>query len=1197
MKRNYFIPLLAVPVLAAMLLPTSALQAQAPQPVTNPVFTEREIILSGPLLGQGQPGSVILLDRQTGLYQAGLRDLASGVITWQDTRSSGLPAIDDAALGRLNGRDLISVAVAHADSNQLAFFKPHGGRVETHPQRIPSPVPRPGLLAAGQLDLFHLTEDTFYEDYALLSQLRQEEQGEGVSTLNFNRGLSQGQIFAQGELSPKAELGYAPYQLSTIFFPDLAFPAVAQKARDNLGNVGTRLTLIRQQKGKGLSFQDSETFGLPGQSFIAIPFLNQSAELETMLVSWNQSEPKLYGFFPDQSEANQLQECVLEEYRGGFDQVILLEDGQKSLARILVIAEEGAVAAVHEHGGVYCWGNSEHLIEAKDKQSLILGAAPDGAGGFTLLTGPAGGTAANWATYERDGDDYNLLAQGSIPQREASLRIANLFAYQANPFLNPGSAALDVYRYRDWTIAASASGGVVEATGLEFQGGDVGLSPDSATEAIAPRLLQAFYLPNQIADNISVATLAPIGAQTAASISVDPLPGKFDRSIRVRFATSLPEAEIYYQTGPDQPWKNVRQHGEPVLYQDTTLRFFADNRKFLTATHTASYTFTRDFDAFDSNRDGLPDFVRDAFGLDPLGPPDTTGNGYTDLEEILAGSDPLDPSDVPAAKDRLTLGTRFNAQVFVDVQDLAALPEIDFTLAAAGELVRAADTAGTHLGQGRVDHSLIGGPETTAGARVVGIEPNPARPYLTLRTDRLFSDGGDNLIPEKVALQPMPRLPLPVIDYTPAGQDLETEVERWLAAARDALSGVEREILESSLSASSTLQTAVFERHLALLWAHRAGLGSTPAVTLWPQRTGDGSRIGLSREEWRLLASPDTSDPSQPLVVDLRESWQNLADFFSSSDSDSELVRSFARELYQVHREHYLPGQSSARPPLDAFRYFLENAGSLPDFYAANTTWDAGELSTVYWILEGLSSGISLSRPVLTVLAEISPETFTSPCRLVGGADSSKAYLLLNERGEAYRFPSGLRLPAGTLLSITGFTDTQPVEEACAVEATFLEVFSIDLAVLPAPLDPDNTGNLLPETWEELHFGRTGQDPFADASGNGYSNLEHYLRGRSPLTSGAISTEEPLDFTPPGLRIRPAENGNFEIEWEYGADLADYFQFRFEQSTDLVEWTPFEPLDAHQTAPGEFQAQVSPADEATGEATFYRFQIELRDDR
>ncbi|MFP4156375.1 MAG: hypothetical protein ACLFU4_02050 [Opitutales bacterium] len=1194
MKRKLFSPLLVA--LCGMLSLITALHGQAPQPLTNPVFAEKEIILSGPLLGEGEPGSVILLDRETGLYQAGLRDLDSGEIIWQDTRSSGLPAIDDAALGRLNKNDPVYVAVTHADSNQLAFFQPHGDRVETHPRRIASSVPRPGLLAAGQFDLFHSTEDTFYEDFALLGQLRQEAVGEPVTTLNFTEGLLEPEIFAQGHLSPKMEEGFSPYQLSSLFFSELAVPAVAQKALKKGGDIGTRLTLI-SQKDKSLGFQNSEIFGQEGQPFIATTFINQAGDYESMLFSWNESEAKLYGFFPDQSEADQMQECVLNGYQGGLDQVVLLEGGTRDLARILVIGEAGTVAGIHEHDGVYCWGDIEHAIESQDKQALILGAAPDGAGGFTLLSGPAGGPAENWATYERDGDDYNLLAEGKIPQRDKKLRIANLFAYQANPFLNPGSAALDIYRYRDWTIGARGSSGVVEATGLEFQGGDVGISPESTTEAIVPIEEKAFYLPNQIADNISVSTLVPIGSQTLPTIGVEPLPGNFDRTIRVRFTTSLPDAEIYYQTAPNQSWQSVSLHGEPVLYQDTSLRFFAENEQTLTPTQTANYTFTQDFQEPDSNRDGLPDFVRDAFGLDPLGPLDTTGNGYTDLEEILAGSDPLDPSDVPADEDRLTLGTRLNVHAFVQVQDLEALPEIDFASAADGEVIRAADTAGTDLGQGRLDSAFTGGPENTVGARVKGIEPNPSRPYLTLRTNRLLSDASDHLVPEKVALQPMPRLTLPEIDYTPTGEDLETEVENWLAAAREALSGVERETLETPLSAITTLQTAIFERHLALLWAHKENLGSTPAVTLLPQRTGDGSRVALSRDEWRLFAQPDTSDPSDPIVADLLEGWQNLEDFLADSDSDSELVRRFAREMYQVHREHYIPGESSARPPLDAFRHFLENDGTLPVFYADNMTLDAGELSTVDQILDDLSVGLSPARPATTVLAEIQADTFSGRCRLVVDADNSDEYLLLDGGGGAYRFPSGLRLPAGTLLSITGFTDTRPVDEVCVDGSLPLEVFSIDLAVLPAPLDADIAGNLLPESWEELHFGATGQDAFADASGNGYSNLEHYLRGRGPFTSEAISAKEPVDFTPPHLRIRPGSNGNFEIEWEYGEDLADYFQFRFEKSTDLVEWTPFEPVDSHLAGQGEFHAEVPPADEDEGERSYYRFQIELRDDQ
>lgn len=1175
----------------------TAQQRQAPEPRANPVFTEREIILSGSFLGSGEPYSVILLDRDTGLYQVGLRDRVSGAISWGQTRSSGLPAIDDAALGRLDPRDVLSVGVAHADSNQLSFSRPHADKVGAHPRRITAPVALPGLIAGGQMDLRNVFEETdiFYEDFALVSQLRRANSGHLVQTLNFLDGLSTPNIFAEGELPSREEAGNAPHQLSSIFFPNLAVPVVAQDAPKAGGGVGTRLTIIRQDTGGTFGFQHSDPFGVPGQRFVAIPFFDQNAELDAMLVSWNSAEPVLYSFFPEESHANQMQECNLDDYESGIEQVIVLEDGMDGLARILVIAEEGAMAAIHEHNGLYCWGSMEHSIEAGVKDSIFLAAAPDGEGGFTLLSGPPDGRAENWATYERDGDDYNLLDEGEIPVRDERLRVANLFAYAENPFLNPDSTALDMYRFKDWTLGA-ASSGVLEATGLEFQGGAIGLGPDASTETIAPGL-DAFFLPNQIAPNMSVATLVPIGAETTASIGVEPLPGEFDRSIRVRFNTSLPNAEIYYRSGNDQIWQQVSTDGEPVLYQDTTLLFFAESEGGISAIRSATYTFTRTFDEFDSNRDGLPDFVRDYYGLDPQGPPDTTGNGYTDLEEILGGSDPLDPADVPADQNRLMLGTRFNAEAFIEVQDLTQLPGIGFVSAEKGVLVHAADTSGTELGQGRVDHAVVGGGFDTYGARITGIEPNPARPYFTLGTRSLFSDESDQLIPEKVTLQPMPRLPLPEIDYTPSGVDLETEVNHWLAAASNVLSGVERETFATSLSALSTLQTAVFERHLALLWEDRAELSSTPAVTLMPQRSGDGSRVALSREEWRLFARPDITDPVGPRAVDLRDSWQNLDDFLAAATSDRDLVAAFARDLYRAHRENFIPGETSARPPLDAFRYFLENNGDLPAFYADHTSLDDPDLSDVYGILDNLTRDISLSRPVTTVLAEIKETTFSGRCRLVAEVATYNEYLLLNEKGEAYRFPSGLRLPAGTVVSITGFTDAEPTDQACEIGANSLEVFSVDLTLLPVSLDADKTGNLLPESWEELHFGAAGQDALADASGNGYSNLEHYLRGRSPLTTASISQQAPIDFSPPQLRIQPDGNGDFSIEWEYGEDLAGNFNFRFEKSTDLVDWIPHGPSELQQTPQGVFQAIVAPSNEKDGRKTFYRFQIELRADQ
>lgn len=166
-------------------------------------------------------------------------------------------------------------------------------------------------------------------------------------------------------------------------------------------------------------------------------------------------------------------------------------------------------------------------------------------------------------------------------------------------------------------------------------------------------------------------------------------------------------------------------------------------------------------------------------------------------------------------------------------------------------------------------------------------------------------------------------------------------------------------------------------------------------------------------------------------------------------------------------------------------------------------------------------------------------------------------------------------LPAGTRLTATGYEDVFGPNGEPA-----LEVIALNLSGLPAGEALDSEPNLLPDSWELVFFGQTGQDPLADSDADGYSNLQELLLGTDPNDGFNAPGVPAVNLGAPILEAE-IEDGMLKIVWQYpppyDAELA--FEVSFTPSLD-VPWVvldlPITPLGN-----GTYQVLV-PADGATG---------------
>src|SRR5262249_4605853 len=103
----------------------------------------------------------------------------------------------------------------------------------------------------------------------------------------------------------------------------------------------------------------------------------------------------------------------------------------------------------------------------------------------------------------------------------------------------------------------------------------------------------------------------------------------------------------WYRTSSSQNWSLYTSSF--LVFSNATVEFYARRISdgALTPIGSATYTFSESLGELDSDHDGVPDFVEEARGLDPLGGPDSDRDGFTDLEELARGTNPLQTNSKP----------------------------------------------------------------------------------------------------------------------------------------------------------------------------------------------------------------------------------------------------------------------------------------------------------------------------------------------------------------------------------------------------------------------------------------------------------------------------------------------------------------------------------------------------------------------
>ncbi len=1107
--------------LAALLLPP----ATSPALAANAFVYESawEMQSDGDFDGDGRR-DLVIVDKETGDYRIAYQ-LAPGTFTWVSARASGIAGATGLAIGKLNSLTFDSLALTSPGANRINILDANNTGVAGLPASAFIPSLGPNAVAAidigggGNTANDDLYVASIYNGMAAFRESLVRNDGTTNRTIISDNGIAYLRERANAVLlhtNRAARLGL--FQRNVAFNTDyFSIFDLASGAALNVATVATA------QTPKPYEYVTGQFIGSnPYQQFLFYP------PTGWYFYTYQVTEPTPGNYNLVYTNSFSLTNFI--------DRLFVLPG--TNATQILVLDTNGVNAVVYAFDGQTAPVVVQSFTAAPGEH--FTGAGVLGNSGFMAYSAPLGqNSSAKFRQYAWNGSGYTPIAAGDLPRISSYSASGNVMQFQFEPFVNNNPVLLRLNSAGDWTgnLGISGSPATVSVRSETFLNSTQGLVNPTLTTVGAAHPLAAFGLANQYSNMISLFSFTPPAGDKISDVTISPSPGIYPTSVALRFTAANPTDNVYFRIG-NGPWVTWTSGMLAYVFTNTSVQYYGKptSGTAKSAIKSAAYAFTQSPATRDSKGDGIPDYVKIALGLPLTGSRDSDGDGYSDLEELIHGTDPLNPNAAPTNYPHL------DDQAVFDV-NVTPRPWDGFSnavsLCATGAVVHAFDFQSALLGAGLVASNtwpvaFISNITIVAENRLVVQATDPHYGILTSNADTKVGR-------EMVGLVTLPAVQFPPVPYVYGGGSLATEALNWIASASNTFNHLPRVMLTRNLTLNSTLESALFETKIAQLLGAR-GYPWWTNLTLFPFRVTDTGRTNPPQSMLLSLESATTNQPGYKLQT-IFGTVSNLVE--NSAAPAIASLRAVAQDIYRIDSLLNNTNPAKFALPLDELRYFLANGTLDSDYSPVSVT--SGQFAAAVNGASTILAAVS-ARPTTNVYLLVRGDTVGGPCRVLDFLGGGPTFALIESSGLPFTFPNNFQLLPGSVVQVTGYTDV--VSPSCAYPA--IEVTSVLLTSVPLATDTDANGNLLIDTWEKRFFGAVGiADPFGDADGDGYQNLQEMLEGTDPRDGFGHPLVPPVAFSAPVLELVPAGTQG-ELHFLWPAYYINRFNFGVRHTSDLT---------------------------------------------
>lgn len=1127
-------------------------------------------------------GIITLLDAETGAYSIA-SETSPNTFTWTSTRASGVRNVTSASIGGFLDPNRPALAVTSPEANRVNLLSLDSLSAPAQPVSVFLPSLGPNLVAAVDIGG---PGNTAHEDLFIASQWNGSSAHRSTTLRN-----SDGAAFTPLQDLPLP----ARTERANPLVPEQgAVPAVGVIRR------GASDTFVAYRFDSGLPVEVLTVPGLPSDVDWDWGHFNASLFAQLIFYAPGGTSVRYAVIGPAQNPAGLTIESsglCLETAAGVATLTVV---GDPIGFRLLVVEDGGRQATLHNFNGANLATLAETL--APPSGELFLGAIALGTNGFMMFTTPAedgsSGAVGRHHVYrpQVNGQNvtYALASSGAVPQFGPISGTANVFQYRLEPFVHPVPNLLRRLSAGDWSSQFTIAGGppVVSVFAETFVSALLGLDQPTAASLGAPHPQTQFGGVNQYTEFISLGTFTPAVGDEVSDVTILPPPGLFERAISVSFTTADPAHQIFYRVNGAGNWTQFT--GTPLtLFANATVHYYArpPAGDAKSTVRTARYEFTMPPGSSDSDRDGVPDFVEAARGLDPArSGADGDGDGFSDQQELLEDTSPTNAMSHPAGQPGFEQHAAFDLVVTPRPLDGVVNAE---TSAAVGTLVRLFDLSGSLLSTEIVTNPPVSPTPASAVFRNVRIDARD--PLLLLATEPHFdvdTPGADKRIGrEMIGLVSVPTVAAVTVNYTygSAGGDPAAEAAAWIAAAQVAFAAGEDFPPETVNFTYGSLGLAVlFERSLLQYLAQR-GFDLATNGTLFSFRPSDVGRAALPID---LLLASEASNPTLPLLPITRRGDRAAIIMERSNHPEAQPFLALAHEVYRLSSESNNAAPGVYGMPLDVLREFVAHGPPLSraqhEIYMTairhlQAALPEAAFAAVNYILAGVTA-----RPVTNLALRLRSDSFTGSCTTLETTGLPPVPVrLVDAVGLPFRWPDVFAPIPGSVIELTGYADA--TSAGCPGFA--VEVIQAMLASVPAASDGDLNDNLLLDSWEKLFLGLFGADPFGDLDGDGFQNLQEMLEGSDPTDGQGLPAAPPANLNPPLVNIDVQPGGQAHLEWTWPAAYAGKVNFSILATGDLSRPLAPVPLTPVHLGNGQYEATLPNPGAAQ---QFYAVRITLR---